>query len=326
MGVRTFFLSLFVSDKATMLFIVGPDSQSPDFLVADWLDEEAWNDIRRRFRREVAECEGVPRTETWDLPIRRLLIEASPYLNDAGRLVVVPHYAAYSLPWQVIVSRSEIQRTGADPSDLMPVITLPCISLLPALAIRRPNSDGPVIVIGDPLGDLPNARQEALIVADLLKVRPLIGRQADVHDIEPVMSKASLLHFATHAFFVPGFPLDSSILFAYRRSMSAGTIMMTGLTADLVILSACETGVTERISGEEVAGLATALLCAGARSVVLSLWRVDDRSTGQIMQAFYERFLSGEDKAEALAGAMARVRGMPEYSHSYHWGSFTLMM
>jgi len=115
------------------------------------------------------------------------------------------------------------------------------------------------------------------------------------------------------------------------------------LNADLVTLSACETGLGARVVGEGYVGFAQALLQAGARSVVVSLWKVDDRATALLMRRFYEN-LRGEYADErsgqvgepmAKAGALQEAkswlrsytdeRGQRPYEHPYYWSAFVLI-
>ena len=93
---------------------------------------------------------------------------------------------------------------------------------------------------------------------------------------------------------------------------------------DMVVLSACETGLGEIEAGEGVLGLRRAFELAGAETVVMSLWKVPDAATTALMTAFYEGLGAGLGKAEALRAAAATVRARPEWSHPYWWGAFVL--
>ena len=106
-------------------------------------------------------------------------------------------------------------------------------------------------------------------------------------------------------------------------------ILQLKLKAQLVTLSACETALgsgyfTDVPAGDEFVGLTRAFLSAGARSVVASLWQVDDRSTMKLMERFYRERASGDgDSASALAKAqreMSKTGG--QYSHPYYWAPF----
>jgi CHAT domain-containing protein len=95
------------------------------------------------------------------------------------------------------------------------------------------------------------------------------------------------------------------------------------LRADLVTLSGCATGLNVVAAGDELLGLIRGLLSAGAHSLLLTLWDVNDRSTSDFMTSFYRRLQQGVDKASALQGAMQQLRAT--FPHPYHWAPFTLI-
>lgn len=95
------------------------------------------------------------------------------------------------------------------------------------------------------------------------------------------------------------------------------------LDAELVTLSGCATGLNVVAAGDELLGLIRGLLCAGAQSLLLSLWDVHDQTTTEIMTSFYRRATTAPNKALALQGAMQELR--ERYPHPYYWAPFTLI-
>ena len=95
-------------------------------------------------------------------------------------------------------------------------------------------------------------------------------------------------------------------------------------SAELVVLSACETGRGEQVTGEGIVGLVRALQYAGARAIVASQWQVADWSTAALMVAFHEKLRAGLAKDEALRQAMAQVQGKTATAHPYYWAAFFL--
>jgi CHAT domain-containing protein len=166
------------------------------------------------------------------------------------------------------------------------------------------------------------AAAEARHIAGLLRARPLIWGEADRQNVLELLPGASVAHFATHAYFVPGAPVESGIRLA-DGDLTARELAGRGLSAGLIVLSACETGRAESLGGDEMAGLAMALLQAGARSVLASLWPVSGCATATLMSSFYEAWQRGSDKAAALAHAMAELR-LNGWDDPSHWGAFAL--
>ena len=95
---------------------------------------------------------------------------------------------------------------------------------------------------------------------------------------------------------------------------------------ELVVISGCESGLGEIKNGDGIYGLKRAIAVAGARSSLLSLWKVDDEATAVFMKNFYERLIEGEGRAEALAATQREFRNhiIPAWRHPYVWAAFQL--
>jgi CHAT domain-containing protein len=89
-----------------------------------------------------------------------------------------------------------------------------------------------------------------------------------------------------------------------------------------VVLSACETGLGDISAGEGIYGLRRALVIAGSQSQVLSLWRVGDRATVELMKLFYTDLKSGMGRHEALRNAQLKLLHHPNYKNPYNWAAF----
>jgi len=315
LGSDTALLSLFTTGEQTLLFALRDGFEEPVVIPAD-LDGETWADIMRRFLREVHLYDHTDRRgETWDRPLHPLLEGATVHLTGVERIIFTPEALGHLLPWAVLTQRASW------PGRL---VTVPALGLLPRLRTRPAYKDGGALVVGNPVGDLPYAGLEAQEVARTLGVKPLIGPQVTKEAVLERLSEASVVHLATHAYFAPGSPLDSGIILA-DGLLTAREVMGLRLRADLLVLSACQTGMAGSLGGDEMAGLAQAFLQAGARSLLVSLWAVNDPATAELMTAFYAARQAGADKARALGQAMDHVHAQPKWAHPYYWGAFVLM-
>ncbi|MDZ7659079.1 CHAT domain-containing protein [Fodinibius sp.] len=157
----------------------------------------------------------------------------------------------------------------------------------------------------------------------------------DEEATESTFKQASLnqyryIHLATHAFLQEEQPEQSGILFSPADEQEDGMLYVSEiynlqLQSDLVTLSACNTGMGKLKKGEGVIGLSRAFLYAGARNLLVSLWRVSDRSTAQLMRNFYARHHDGVAMPKALQKAKQMMINQAEYAHPKYWAPFVFI-
>ncbi|MEO1593022.1 MAG: CHAT domain-containing protein, partial [Cyanobacteria bacterium J06632_22] len=158
-----------------------------------------------------------------------------------------------------------------------------------------------------------------------------VGEAATETVVRSRLRNASIIHLATHGLLDEQQALQSAIALTPEASatpgvdspndglLTAGEIMALELTADLVVLSACNTG-RGRITGDGVMGLSRAFLAAGTETLVASLWAVPDQSTAALMTSFYQQLQTEPDAAVALRQAMLITR--EQYPHPQDWAAF----
>ncbi len=175
------------------------------------------------------------------------------------------------------------------------------------------------------LTSLPWAEKEAREIAAKFNTQALVGDEATKTTIVNKMTQARIIHLATHGLLDDNRGLGSAIALAPSSTdnglLTAEEILNLKLNADLVVLSACDTG-RGRITGDGVIGLSRSLISAGTPSVIVSLWAVDDNSTSFLMTEFYKN-LQQQDKATALRQAMLTT--MQKYPQPRNWAAFTLI-
>jgi CHAT domain-containing protein len=146
-----------------------------------------------------------------------------------------------------------------------------------------------------------------------------------------LLRTARRIHFATHGLLDEKQPeLSGLVLTRTPGSREDGLLQVyeifnLELDADLVVLSACDTGLGNAVGGEGLLGVTRALLYAGAHSVVVSLWQVDDTSTPDLMVGFYRHLDKAGDKAEALRQAKLTMIHEKRFAHPFYWAPFILI-
>ncbi|MEG4816684.1 CHAT domain-containing tetratricopeptide repeat protein, partial [Microcoleus sp. K5-D4] len=279
-----------------------------------------------------------------DLPtLHQLLIDPIASLlpkDPNARVIFIPQRSLFQVPFPALQDEG-----GTYLIEKHTILTAPSIQVLDLtrqqkLAQKQPNS-GRALVLGNPtmpsvslslgepkqqLSPLPGAEAEARAIAPLLNTQAITGAQGTKAQIVQKMPQASTIHLATHGLLDDVRGLGSAIALAPSGSddglLTAEEIFDMKLQANLVVLSACNTG-EGRITGDGVIGLSRALISAGVPSVIVSLWAVPDAPTSELMQAFYQNLQNNPDKAQALRQAMLTT--MKTHPQPRNWAAFTLI-
>ena len=182
------------------------------------------------------------------------------------------------------------------------------------------------------LGPLKHNIPEVKNICRMANVQPLIGDSATTKAFCNLAPRSAILHLATHAKLDDRNSDFSYLAFSgVNDSTDAGKIYIRDLynmhlPLDMVVLSACETGIGELQKGEGIISLARGFTYAGAKSIITSLWEVNDKATKMIMTDFYKNLKNGDDKATALQNAKMDYLNNEDiednYKHPFYWASF----
>ena len=255
----------------------------------------------------------IPQDELFLVPFAALQDSEGNYLIDQHIILTTPSI-------QVLDStrkqQAKVQQANLQENLVIGDPTMPPLSLVP----------------GEPsisLDELPGAEQEAIDIATLLNTDPLLGDAATKSTIVQQMPNARIIHLATHGILDEFQGLNGGVVLSADGTgefndglLTAAEIAQMELNAELVVLSACNTG-QGRITGDGVVGLSRSLILAGVPSVVVSLWAVPDQPTGELMVEFYRQLEQTNNKAKALRQAMLIIR--EKYPEPIAWAGFTLI-
>lgn len=290
----------------------------------------------------------------------------SSRIEPGQRLIVVPDGLLHYLPFEALIHNRHFlvedheisylpsasmlahlqdSRGEAGTGDRMELLALgdPIFGPELKVSVAKKSRNGPIDVIrhargshGFRLPPLPRTRDEVQYIAGLFspdRTRLYLGEDST----EDAVKRESLrryrrLHFATHSLIDETSPSRSAVVLTLDSDpdedgfLEVSEISELDLDCDLVVLSACQTGRGQLLSGEGIVGLSRAFLYAGARAVAVSLWNVSDISTGQLMKSFYRHLAAGIGNAAALRETkLQMLKSDKETRHPYYWASFVIV-
>ena len=229
-------------------------------------------------------------------------------------------------------------------SDSFRIRVIPSLSSLKLIKDCSPDyhKKSGALLVGDPcldevrycgvkLEQLPFAKKEVEMIGKILHTVPLTGKEATKQEVSRKLSSVALVHIAAHGCIETGeialaanptrashIPVEEDFL------LTMSDVMRVQLRARLVVLSCCHSGRGE-IKAEGVVGIARAFLGAGARSVLVSLWAIDDEATLEFMKSFYLHLAEGRSAGESLNLAMKYLRESEKFNEVKHWAPFVLI-
>ncbi len=319
-------LLVFVVNKTEIVVRRLPDALGP----VQKLSQLLWLNLRSAPR--AGESRVVALAQNARAILQKLYgLLVAPLEDDlAGweRLIIVPHGPLHYLPFQALYDGDEYLLQRYEIGYLPGASFLRYAHDAAQELARQEKTAATTVAIGhSQRAQLPYTIQEARGVARLWQGETLLESEATLPVLKELASEVNVLHVAAHGDFRPDNPLFSGIALD-DGWLTTLDIFNLRLQASLVTLSACQTGRNVVAGGDELLGLMRAFLYAGAASLVLSLWTVEDRSTAQLMASFYEYLLQGKGKAAALRAAQNDFiadAGNGPRSHLYYWAPFFLV-
>ena len=255
---------------------------------------------------------------------QRLFKPLETALHDPN-IIIVAHGILHYIPFNALHDGKNYL------IDRYKIRFMPSASAMKYLREKKNDKRGCILAFGNPdLGnpshDLAFAQKEAVEVSKTcLNSRVLVRKEATEDAVRRYGGDYNYIHFATHGQFSPDSPLQSALLLSpdarSNGQLTVDNLYSMQLDANLVTLSACETGLSKVANGDDLVGLTRGFLYAGTSSIVASLWKVDDLSTAYLMIKFYQG-MQKTDKLDALRKAQLETR--KKYRHPYYWASFQL--
>jgi CHAT domain-containing protein len=313
---RTLLAEYFIGMGNTLVFLVRSEYDQPVLEVCA-LSAETALDLAEQGFAGGRSAHSVD-LDAWQEQFGPLVAPIVNHCDEGDVVWFVPHGPLHYLPLHAlrVDGRYLIERN--------PVCYSPSASVMQYCKAKRTGRSEHALVVGDSRGDLAYAREEALTVARFFGTRPYLREEATKATIRDLLNREAetldVLHLACHGRFDAEDAWRSGILLApdadYAEEpdaiLTAGELLPLRLRADLVTLSACESGVNKNRPGDELIGLTRALIYAGTPSVIVSLWRVADLSASLLMRSLYRHLLEAKgaapaSKAHALQAAQLEV-------------------
>ncbi len=256
----------------------------------------------------------IPHGELFLIPFAALQDQQGTYLIEKHTILIAPSIQVLDLTYQ---HQKHLHQGVGLNTVVIGNPTMPSISTKPG---EEPK----------PLEALPGTEREALTIAQMLKTKAMIGDHATEDAVVQHMQEARIIHLATHGLLNElkhlGLDIPGALALTPTSNndglLTASEIFNLRLNAELVVLSACNTG-RGRITEDGVIGLSRSFISAGVPSVVVSLWFIPDNPSADLMIEFYHQMQTFPDKASALRQAMLKT--MKQHPNPSDWAGFLLI-
>ncbi len=325
LGQRTCILSYWISEDMIYTWILDRNGLEMKAVKAS---REALEKEITDYRRAISSNIGS-RVEALEIILRKVLITPhADALEGKQKLIIIPHQSIHFLPVHTLKTPG-----GKYLIEVLQVEYAPSASVLSLCREKkRPLSSGFLaMALGElELGffnPLPGTRQEVDQISPLFEDKKVIVEEGFTESaFKNLSSQYALIHLATHGYFDFEQPRYSFVLFDDSEKddgrLTVQEVLNMDLNAELVVLSACQTGLGFLREGDEMTGLSRAFLYAGTPVVLVSLWSVADYPTALLMESFYKN-LKEHSFSESLR--LAQLEVQKSYPSPYYWAPFVLI-
>ncbi len=272
-------------------------------------------DLMRNLSGKNEIDESIYRTRTILSRLYAVFIKPLEHLIGFRRLIIVPHQDLNYVPFHALFDGFGYLLETRE------ILYAPSAGIL-EYCVKKPQVKlENALFFGVADEKNPQVREEILDLSELFTDSScFLDEKATQKSLFENAKKADILHLACHGKFRADNPLFSSLQLGNGLLTVRDVYKLDLQNCGLVVLSACETGISKVAKGEELLGLIRGFLCAGAPCLILSLWQVEDESTYQLMKVFYGKLLEGSAPSAALR--LAQIEIMEKYPHPFFWSPF----
>jgi CHAT domain-containing protein len=250
-------------------------------------------------------------------PMQSVLPRANP--TQPHKLVIVPHGLLHHVPFQALFDGA----TATYVIDHCEVSYEPSCTAYALSQTCGISNTSRQVVFGNEDESIPHVATETRAIAQALAGSALyLNEAATLAAFHAHAPGCNTLHLACHGLFRADNPMFSALKL-HDGWLKAIDVLGLDLTGASIALSACDSGRSEVLGGDELMGLARAFLGAGAASLLVSQWLVRDESTAMLMTAWYAAMQQGQGRCAALRAAQLQTR--MAFSHPYYWAPFVLV-
>lgn len=318
-------LNYFISSEKLYLFIID-DQQSK--IVNLSVSPDSLREKVGRFRIAIGDTVSENYRDL-SLELYRLLISPVSRLSSYSRLIIIPSGPMHFLPFTALNDGSHFL------GETIPVTLLPNVSTLQFFHPRDPNFlQVRALCLGNPenpeVSALPGSEIEVRSLKEIYKSAiVLTGNKASEFNLKENAGGFNILHIASHGIFNPDFPYMSHLALSPDPHDDGNLLVhelynLNLIKTDLVVLSACETGLAQIKKNDDMVGLVRGFIYSGVSSVVASLWKVDDFATMKLMKSFHSTYYKGNSASRSLQEGIKEMLANEHTRHPYYWAAFSV--